>query len=165
MPVSEKKRAYAERLRALLEHNKSVIIVHCDNVGSRQMQQIRIALRGTATVAMGKNTTIRKVRQFPFCDLRHHVCPCSSLAIRASILHALALQLHVDPHGGAGILASHASLPSPAVCCGRLHPGQLSTNGGLTGAHPLSGHPSFHASLYRSSRTSCATTRTTRAPP
>ena len=62
MPVSDKKRAYAERLRALLEHNKSVIIVHCDNVGSRQMQQIRIALRGTATVAMGKNTTIRKVR-------------------------------------------------------------------------------------------------------
>ena len=31
----------------------------CDNVGSRQMQQIRIALRGTATVVMGKNVSSR----------------------------------------------------------------------------------------------------------
>jgi len=61
MPVSDKKRAYAERLRSLIETNKSVLIVHCDNVGSRQMQQVRISLRGSATVAMGKNTTIRKV--------------------------------------------------------------------------------------------------------
>jgi hypothetical protein len=36
---------------------KQALIVTCDNVGSRQMQQIRIALRGTATVVMGKNVS------------------------------------------------------------------------------------------------------------
>jgi len=77
MPVSDKKRKYAERMRGLLEENKSVLIVHCDNVGSRQMQQIRIALRGTATVAMGKNTTIRKVIKDFLRDNENH--PCQAL--------------------------------------------------------------------------------------
>jgi len=72
MPVSDKKRAYAERLRGLLETNKSVIIVHCDNVGSRQMQQVRIALRGTATIVMGKNTTIRKIIKDFLRDNENH---------------------------------------------------------------------------------------------
>lgn len=31
-----------------------------DNVGSRQMQQIRMSLRGKAVVLMGKNTMMRK---------------------------------------------------------------------------------------------------------
>jgi len=35
-------------------------IVGADNVGSKQMQQIRIKLRGTAVVLMGKNTMMRK---------------------------------------------------------------------------------------------------------
>jgi len=35
-------------------------IVGADNVGSKQMQQIRIGLRGTAVVLMGKNTMMRK---------------------------------------------------------------------------------------------------------
>lgn len=35
-------------------------IVGADNVGSRQMQQIRISLRGLAVVLMGKNTMMRK---------------------------------------------------------------------------------------------------------
>lgn len=78
MPVSEKKKAYAARLRALLENNKSCIIVHCDNVGSRQMQKIRISLRGTATVAMGKNTTIRKVLKDFLRDNEGH--PTAALA-------------------------------------------------------------------------------------
>lgn len=37
-----------------------------DNVGSRQMQQIRIALRNKATILMGKNTTIRKAMRGHF---------------------------------------------------------------------------------------------------
>jgi hypothetical protein len=37
-----------------------------DNVGSKQMQQIRFALRGTAVVLMGKNTRIRKVGSSSF---------------------------------------------------------------------------------------------------
>jgi len=35
-------------------------LVSADNVGSKQMQQIRIALRGKAEVLMGKNTMMRK---------------------------------------------------------------------------------------------------------
>lgn len=35
-------------------------MVSADNVGSKQMQQIRIALRGKAEVLMGKNTMMRK---------------------------------------------------------------------------------------------------------
>lgn len=35
-------------------------IVGADNVGSKQMQQIRISLRGHAVVLMGKNTMMRK---------------------------------------------------------------------------------------------------------
>ena len=35
-------------------------MVNVDNVGSKQMQHIRISLRGRAAIIMGKNTTIRK---------------------------------------------------------------------------------------------------------
>lgn len=61
MPVSDKKRVYAAKLRTLLQENRSILIVECDNVGSKQMQSIRMSLRGVATILMGKNTTIRKV--------------------------------------------------------------------------------------------------------
>ena len=36
-------------------------MVGADNVGSKQMQQIRISLRDKGTILMGKNTTIRKI--------------------------------------------------------------------------------------------------------
>ena len=61
MPVSEKKRAYAARFCDYIENYKSAFIVFCDNVGSKQMQKIRVTLRGQAVVLMGKNTTMRKV--------------------------------------------------------------------------------------------------------
>jgi large subunit ribosomal protein LP0 len=61
MPVSEKKRAYAARFCDYIENYKSAFIVFCDNVGSKQMQAIRVSLRGKAVVLMGKNTTMRKV--------------------------------------------------------------------------------------------------------
>lgn len=61
MPLSDKKKKYAAKLMELLDTSKSVFIISVDNVGSRQMQDIRMALRGKATVLMGKNTTIRKV--------------------------------------------------------------------------------------------------------
>jgi len=38
-----------------------IFMVSVDNVGSNQMQQIRISLRGKAEVLMGKNTMMRKV--------------------------------------------------------------------------------------------------------
>jgi len=56
-----RKQGYAAKLRILLDEYKDVLIVTVDNVGSNQMQKVRIALRGQAVVLMGKNTLIRKV--------------------------------------------------------------------------------------------------------
>jgi len=63
MPVwnRAKKEDYFEKVEELLGSYTKVFIVGVDNVGSKQMQQIRQALRGSATVLMGKNTRIRKV--------------------------------------------------------------------------------------------------------
>lgn len=55
-----KKQEYFGKLIQLLKEHSKILIVHADHVGSAQMQQIRKALRGTATVLMGKNTMIRK---------------------------------------------------------------------------------------------------------
>jgi len=55
-----KKTEYFERLENLLENHPQVLIVHADNVGSAQMQQIRKTLRGKATILMGKNTMMRR---------------------------------------------------------------------------------------------------------
>lgn len=51
---------YFLKLLNLLDEFPKFFIVGADNVGSNQMQQIRIALRGTAEVLMGKNTMMRK---------------------------------------------------------------------------------------------------------
>lgn len=51
---------YFLKLINLLDEFPKFFIVQADNVGSNQMQQIRIALRGTAEVLMGKNTMMRK---------------------------------------------------------------------------------------------------------
>jgi len=55
-----KKEAYFEKLKGLLEDFNSIFIVNVDNVGSNQMHQIRLALRGKAVVLMGKNTMVRR---------------------------------------------------------------------------------------------------------
>jgi len=56
----DKKAEYFSKLRELLEEYKSIFIVGVDNVSSQQMHEIRRALRGDATVLMGKNTMVRR---------------------------------------------------------------------------------------------------------
>jgi len=51
---------YFVKLVKLLEEYPKCFVVGADNVGSKQMQEIRIALRGKAVVLMGKNTMMRK---------------------------------------------------------------------------------------------------------
>merc|ERR1711931_618193 len=51
---------YFQRMENLTEKYPTCLLVSADNVGSKQMQQIRIALRGKAEVLMGKNTMMRK---------------------------------------------------------------------------------------------------------
>jgi len=54
------KAKYFTKLISFLNEYNKILIVGADNVGSSQMQQIRIKLRGTGEVLMGKNTMIRK---------------------------------------------------------------------------------------------------------
>jgi len=51
---------YFLKVVQLLDEYPKAFIVGADNVGSKQMQQIRISLRGSAIVLMGKNTMMRK---------------------------------------------------------------------------------------------------------
>jgi len=54
------KAKYTMRLTQYLDEYPKVFVVGADNVGSRQMQKIRISLRGHAIIMMGKNTMMRK---------------------------------------------------------------------------------------------------------
>jgi len=56
----EKKQRYFDKLVDLCVNTESALLVGVDNVASKQMQDIRIELRGKGVVLMGKNTMIRK---------------------------------------------------------------------------------------------------------
>jgi len=63
MPNAEKltkKALYFNKLIDLCVNSPNALIVGIDHVGSKQMQDIRMELRGKAVVLMGKNTMIRK---------------------------------------------------------------------------------------------------------
>merc|ERR1711988_1120087 len=63
MPNAEKlakKQEYFTKLIDLCVNTPSALIVSVDHVASKQMQDIRMDLRGKAVVLMGKNTMIRK---------------------------------------------------------------------------------------------------------
>ncbi|OSD06450.1 60S acidic ribosomal protein P0 [Trametes coccinea BRFM310] len=54
------KELYFQKLKELVAKYPSIFIVNVDNVGSNQMHQIRVALRGKGVVVMGKNTMVRR---------------------------------------------------------------------------------------------------------
>jgi large subunit ribosomal protein LP0 len=51
---------YFVKIVQLFDEYPKCLMVEADNVGSKQMQQIRMSLRGHAVVLMGKNTMMRK---------------------------------------------------------------------------------------------------------
>jgi large subunit ribosomal protein LP0 len=57
---AEWKVKYFSRILGLFDEYKTCLLVGVDNVGSKQMQEIRIAMRGHGEIIMGKNTMIRK---------------------------------------------------------------------------------------------------------
>jgi len=57
---AEWKVKYFARILNLFDEYKSCLLVGVDNVGSKQMQEIRIAMREHGEIIMGKNTMIRK---------------------------------------------------------------------------------------------------------
>jgi large subunit ribosomal protein LP0 len=56
----ERKKTYFNTLANYCDEYKKILLVGADNVTSKQMQNIRIALRGKASVLMGKNTMMTK---------------------------------------------------------------------------------------------------------
>lgn len=58
--MAERKKQYFKKLVQYLDEYPKILLVNADNVGSNQLQQIRIALRGKAELLMGKNTMMRK---------------------------------------------------------------------------------------------------------
>jgi len=54
------KENYFTRIGTLFDEYPKCFLVGVDNVGSRQMQEIRQAMRGHGEILMGKNTMIRK---------------------------------------------------------------------------------------------------------
>lgn len=67
---AEWKANYFSKLQELMGKYSKVMLVGVDNVGSNQMQKIRIALRGKGDLLLGKNTMMRKcirdnIEQFP----------------------------------------------------------------------------------------------------
>jgi len=57
----ERKKRYKAKFERALQEYKNVLVVTVDNVGSLQLQKIRIALRGNAEIVMGKNTLMRMI--------------------------------------------------------------------------------------------------------
>jgi large subunit ribosomal protein LP0 len=57
----ERKGRYRVKFEKLLGQYQNVLVVAVDNVGSLQMQKVRIALRGKAEMMMGKNTLMRMI--------------------------------------------------------------------------------------------------------
>jgi len=57
---TEWKANYFNKIIHLIDEYPKCFIVNVDNVGSKQMQEIRHAMRGHAEILMGKNTMIRK---------------------------------------------------------------------------------------------------------
>jgi len=56
------------KLKELLAKYPSIFLVNVDNVGSNQMHQIRVALRGKGVVLMGKNTMVRRALRTILAD-------------------------------------------------------------------------------------------------
>jgi len=59
--VMIRKYAFRDRMVTYMNEYKGILVIGVDNVGSNQLQKVRIALRGKAVMLMGKNTMMRKI--------------------------------------------------------------------------------------------------------
>jgi len=57
----DRKIRYRKLMTELLSKFKNIMLCNVDHVGSKQMQQIRISLRGKGCLLMGKKTLMRKI--------------------------------------------------------------------------------------------------------
>lgn len=132
MPKGEKavkKTKYFDKLISLVQTYPQCLIVQADNVGSKQMAEIRHTLRGKAVVLMGKNTMIRTA-------LRQHVKQMPELEklialVKFNIGFVFCL---VDPAEVRKIILSN-KVPAPARQ-GAIAPIDVQIPAGPTGLDP-----------------------------
>lgn len=60
MTVSERKQNYFQKLSGYFQEYQRMLIVSVDMVGSKQIQKVRMELRGKGELLFGKNTMVRK---------------------------------------------------------------------------------------------------------
>lgn len=73
MVLSKAKKAEIfARVERLLDEYPKFLVVNADNVGSKQLQQLRQELRGKAEIIMGKNTMVRKKVRMMMEAGKHH---------------------------------------------------------------------------------------------
>jgi large subunit ribosomal protein LP0 len=131
MPVSDKKREFGKRLLSLLTSSRAVLIVSADNVGSKQIQDVRRGLRGDATMLMGKNTTIRRV-------LRDYLMKNPKSPLRALVEHIQGNIGFVFTNGDVGKVREKVesfAVPAPARV-GSVAPADVFIEPGPTGCDP-----------------------------
>jgi len=124
---------YWAKLEAALAEYKSILMITVDFVGSKQMQNVRMALRGEAIILMGKNTVIRKVlreniSKYPFLEsLLPHIRGNMGFVFTNGDLNALRKKItaaKLPAAAKAGVIAP-VSVTIPAGPTG-LDPGQTS---------------------------------------
>lgn len=124
-----KKKAYFQRLLNLVQSYSKIFIVLLDHVGSKQMADIRSALRKDAVVLMGKNTMIRTA-------LKQHVSQMPQLE---KLINCVKLNVGFvfcisDPAKIRHIIAQH-TVPAPARQ-GVIAPVDVVIPSGPTGMDP-----------------------------
>ncbi|CAH9138628.1 unnamed protein product [Cuscuta epithymum] len=77
---AEKKIAYDSKICKLLDTYSQILVVSVDNVGSKQIQDIRAGLRGDSVILMGKNTLMKR-------SIRVHAEKTGNSAILALVPH------------------------------------------------------------------------------
>jgi large subunit ribosomal protein LP0 len=133
MVVKSKKAPYFAKLVELLETCPKCLIVSVDFVGSKQMQEIRIALRGKATILMGKNTMIRTC-------LRNHAQVNPSLGLDELVLAVGGNTGFVFCHGDMDEIRKicEENTVAKAAKAGVLSPSDVELPIGPTGLDPSS---------------------------
>jgi len=142
MPVwnKAKKAEYFERVTKMLDKYTKVFIVGVDNVGSKQMMQIRRALRGRAEVLMGKNTRVKKIISNFLKDNKDHPIGLLSNLINGNT----GLVFTNDDLGKIREILEENRVPAPARV-GAIAPNDVIVPAGPTGCDP--GQTSFFQTL------------------
>lgn len=125
------KEAYAAKLTALLSEYSSALLVDADNVGSKQFQTIRAALRPGTVICMGKNTQMKRAIR-AYCEANPG-CPWEGLADK--LVANVGIAFTKDPLIDVKTEIGKHKVGAPAKT-GLLAPIDVSITAGPTGLDP-----------------------------